>query len=204
MEYMTFRTLALAVLLPCLAVSADWDKDKIQGSTSAPVAIEIYSSFDCPHCKVLHETMMPDMLRDLVGTGKACVISREFPLSGPYHKYARDAANIATAAARIGKYQAVANALFKNQAAWAENGKIWESISSALTPSEQAKVKSLANDSGVIAEVEKDYQQGVASGIDQTPYLIVIRQKDGRRFPFKGMPGSYELFRDFVTKDLLK
>jgi protein-disulfide isomerase len=201
---MNLRALALAVTLPCLAVAADWDKEKVQGSLSAPIVIEIYSSFDCPHCKVLHETWMPLILKDLVGTGKACVVSREFPLSGQFHKYSREASNLATAAARIGKYQQVAEALFRNQVAWAENGKVWEAVASALTPTEQAKVKALANDPGVLAEVQKDYDQGAAMGINQTPTLMVIRQKDGRRYPFPGIQITYEMFRDFITKDLAK
>jgi protein-disulfide isomerase len=201
---MRFRVLALAALLPCLAVSADWDKAKIQGSTAAPVVIEVYSSFDCPHCAVLHDGMMRKIIQDLVLTGKACVVSREFPLYGPYHKYAREAANLATAAARIAKYQAVADALFKNQQAWAESGKVWETVATALTPAEQAKVKALASDAGVIAEVETDYQKGVAAGINQTPTLLVIRLKDGKRYPFSGIPPNYEIFRDFIAKDLAK
>jgi protein-disulfide isomerase len=199
---MSFRVLALAALIPCLAISADWDKEKIQGSPTAPVAIEIYSSFDCPHCKILHEGMLLQMIKDLVAPGKACIISREFPLGPPYHKYAREAANLATAAARIGKYSQVADALFKNQQAWAESGKVWDVVASVLNPSEQAKVKSLSTDPGVLAEVEKDYQQGAMSGISETPTLMVINQKTGKRYPFGGIPTNYGFFKDFVLKDL--
>jgi protein-disulfide isomerase len=201
---MRFRALALAALLPCLAAAADWDKAKIQGSTAAPVVIEVYSSFDCPHCRILHEGMMQKIVQDLVLTGKACVVSREFPLTGPYHTHSREAANMATAAARIAKYQAVADALFGNQQAWAESGKVWETVAAALSPAEQAKVKALANDPGVIAEVEADYQKGVAAGINQTPTLLVIRQRDGKRYPFSGIPPNYEIFRDFIAKDIAK
>ncbi len=201
---MRLCALALAGLLPCLAASPDWDKAKIQGSTSAPVAIEVFSSFDCPHCRVLHEGMMPQIIQDLVVTGKACVVSREFPLTGPYHKYAREAANLATAAARIGKYEVVASALFKNQQSWEESGKVWDTVAAVLTPAEQAKVKALASDPSVLAEVEKDYQQGAAAGINQTPTLMVIRQRDNKRYPFPGIPPGYEIFRDFILKDLAK
>ena len=199
---MSFRVLALTALLPFVAVSADWDKDKIQGSPSAPVLIEVFGSFDCAHCKILHEGMVGQMVKDLVGPGKACLIAREFPLSGPYHKYAREAANMATAAARIGKYNQVADVLFKNQMAWAESGKVWDTVASVLTPAEQVKVKALANDPGVVAEVESDYQKGVASGFNETPTILVTYQKTGKKYPFIGVPPSYDLFRDFILKDL--
>jgi len=196
---MKFRALALAALLPCLAVSANWDKDKMQGSPTAPVAIEVYGSFDCVHCKALHEGMMLQIIKDLVMTGKACVISREYPLPPPYHKYARDAANMATAAARIGKYQPVADALFKDQEKWETSGKVWETVAAVLSPAEQAKVKALANDPAVVAEVQNDLDQGSASGINQTPTMMVIRRSDGKRYPFVGLPPSYDLFRTFVA-----
>jgi protein-disulfide isomerase len=198
---MSLRALALAALLPFLAVSADWDQNKIQGSCTS-VAIEIYSSFDCPHCKILHEGMLQQMIKDLVVPGKACIVSREFPLSGLGHEHAREAANLATAAARINKYSQVADALFKNQVAWATTGKVWDTVASALAPADQAKVKALATDPGVLGEVEHDYQQGVASGGGETPTLMVINMKNGRRYPFSGTPPSYELFRDFILKDL--
>ena len=142
---------------------------------------------------------MFQIIKDLVTTGKACVISREWPLPPPYHPYAREAANLATAAARIGKYQTVADALFKSQQTWAVNGKVWDAVAAALSPADQAKVKALANDPGVVAEVQKDLDQGTALGINQTPTLMVIRQRDGKRYPFVGLPPSYDLFRDLVA-----
>ena len=199
---MTFRALAVSALLPCLAFCADWDKGKTQGNPSAPVAIEIFSSFDCPHCRFLHEAMMPQMIRDLANSGKAVIIFREFPLTGFGHEHAREAANIATAAARIGKYNEVADALFKTQAVWAQNGKIWDSIGCALSPADLNKVKSLSTDPGVMAEVERDSQAAINSGINQTPTLMVISQKTGKRYPFVGVPPAYETFRDFILKDL--
>jgi len=142
---------------------------------------------------------MLQIVKDLVIPGKACVVNREFPLGGPYHRYSWDAAHFATAAARIGKYRAVADVLFKDQAVWAEDGKVWEAVASVLTPADQAKVKTLANDPGVVAEVQKDWSAASAAGINQTPTLMVIRQSDGKRFPFSGIPQSYDLFRDFVA-----
>jgi len=164
----------------------------------------VWGSFDCSHCKALHEGMLVQIVKDLVVTGKACVISREFPLYGPGHEHAREAANLATAAARIGKYQVVADTLFKNQEAWEMNGKVWDTVAAVLSPAEQAKVKAMAKDPAVLAEVERDYQQAVRLGINQTPTLMVIRQRDGKRYPFVGLPPIYDMFRDFVAKDLMK
>src|SRR5579883_1721936 len=107
--------LALAVLLPCLAATPEIDKAKALGSPTAPIIMEVFESFDCPHCKELNETTLPLVIRDFVNTGKVYLVHREFPLSGQYHPWARDAANFATAAGKLGKYEQVADALFKSQ-----------------------------------------------------------------------------------------
>src|SRR3954469_4259170 len=175
--------LALALLLPCFAGMPEIDKAKAMGSPTAPITMEVFASFDCPHCKDLHETTMPLIIRDYVVPGKVYLVNREFPLSGQYHPNAREAALYATAAGRIGKYQQVAEALFKTQAAWGPGGKVWESIASALTPAEQKKVQMLAKDPGVVAEVEREYQEGVAAGVNATPTVIVTQGAKGYPIP---------------------
>src|SRR5215475_850941 len=103
------RTLALlvAATIPCLAAMPDVNKGKTMGNPSAPILLELYSDFMCPHCKHLHEDILPAIIVDFVKSGKAYLVFREFPLNIPQHVYSRPAANYATAAARIGKYEAV-------------------------------------------------------------------------------------------------
>src|SRR5258708_5163194 len=103
----TMKTIALlfAALLPLTAAGPVGDKGKTMGSPTAPITMELYSDFMCPHCKHLHEDILPTIVADFVTTGKVYLIFREFPLAIPQHVYARPAANYATAAARVGKYQ---------------------------------------------------------------------------------------------------
>src|SRR5581483_10030276 len=124
--------LALVLLFSLQAANETVDRGKVRGNLSAPLTLEIFSSYDCPHCKIMHEQDLPRLMQDFVVPGKACIISREFPLPPPAHPYAREAADYATAAARIGKFDAVAEALFRNQMTWALNGKVWDTVSAAL------------------------------------------------------------------------
>jgi protein-disulfide isomerase len=187
---------ALALLMPCFAGMPEIDKAKAMGSPTAPVTMEVFASFDCPHCKDLHETTMPLIIRDYVVPGKVYLVNREFPLSGPYHQFAREAALYATAAGRIGKYQQVAEALFKTQAAWGPGGKVWESIAPALTPAEQKKVQMLAKDPGVVAEVEREYQEGVAAGVNATPTVIVTQ--GSKRYPIPAQQLHYGFLKSLL------
>src|SRR5438309_1850500 len=145
---MKFIAVALLALYPSLAASPEIDKNKATGNPGAPIVMEIYSSFDCPHCKIMHDTVEPMVVRDYVLTGKVYLVKREFPLSGPGHQYAREAAQYATAAARIGKYDAVADVLYKNQMSWSQDGKVWPTVQSVLSPADQAKVQALSKDPG--------------------------------------------------------
>ena len=55
--------------------------------------LEVFSSFDCPHCKIFHEEIAPRLMNDYVLRGKVCLVSREFPLpASAGHPYAHDVA----------------------------------------------------------------------------------------------------------------
>ncbi len=188
--------LALAVLLPCLAATPEIDKAKALGSPTAPIVMEVFESFDCPHCKALNEETLPLVQRDFVNTGKVYLVHREFPLYGPYHPYAREAAEYATAAGRIGKYEQVSDALFKNQAVWAVNGKVWDTVASVLTASEQKKVQELAKSESVKSEVEREYQEGVAMGVNSTPMMVVTHGP--QRFPVPAQNLNYGFLKSMI------
>jgi len=191
---MKLLVLALAAILPCLA-QPDPDKGKALGNPTAPTTIEVFSDFTCPHCKLFHETTLAALMRDYVTKGKAYVVNRDFPLTGPGHQFSRLAAQYATAAARIGKYQEVADALFANQATWAMNGQVWECVAAVLSPADQKRVQALVKDPGVVAEVERELQEGVSTGVNATPTLVV--NHGGKRYPLPSTV-DYSLLRSFL------
>ena len=192
---MKLFAVALAVVLPCLAQMPEPDRGKALGNPTAPITIEVFSDFTCPHCKHFHEEELPALMRDYVVKGKVYLVSRDFPLTGPGHEYSRQAAIYATAAARIGRYAQVSDALFANQGTWALNGQVWECVASALTPADRVKVQALAKDPGVVAEVERELQEGLSTGVNSTPTLVVNRS--GRRYPIPSTV-DYSLLRSFL------
>src|SRR5262249_31067670 len=114
MNSMKRYALALALLIPCFAASVgEVERSKSLGSPTAPVRMDLYSDFQCPACKGFHENLLPTIIKDYVQTGKVYFVSHEFPL--PAHPHSREAAYDATAAATVGKYQQVSDALFRNQ-----------------------------------------------------------------------------------------
>ena len=190
---MKLSALILAAVLPCLAASSDADPGKAMGSPNAPIRIEVFSDFECPACKGLHEQILPLVMKDYVIPGKVFLVSREFPL--PMHKYSREAADYATAAAKLDKYQPVADALFLNQVAWAASGKVWDTVAGVLTPVDAKKVQLLAKDPSVLSAVQRDVDAAKAAGINQTPTMIIT--SGPKRYPLGGAV-NYNLLRSLL------
>ena len=199
---MKLCTIALVALLPCLAATPDVDKGKALGSPTAPLRMEIFSDFTCPHCRVLHEETLPLLMKDYVVSGKLYIVDRAFPLTGNGHQYSREAFGYAVAAARIGRYSEVADALYAHQQTWAVVGNVWDCVSAVIkNPAEQKKLKDLSKDPGVLAEIEAEFQEGVQAGVNQTPTMIVTA--GGKRYPVPPA-ASYELLRSLLNELLRK
>src|SRR5580704_8400194 len=102
------------------------------GNPKAPVTIEVFSDFQCPGCKYFHDVEFPRIMSDYVVTGKVYLIYRYFPLQ--MHPYGRACAEYACAAARVGRYQKVADALFEKQEPIRTTGNVEAVVDSVLTP----------------------------------------------------------------------
>jgi protein-disulfide isomerase len=195
---MKMFALALALMLPCLAAGPD---SKSVGNPAAPLRMDLYSDFTCPHCKMLHEQILSKIMADYVTPGKAYLVFHEFTLTGQGHEHSKTASLYAAAAARVGKYQQVSDALFQTQPSWAVSGKVWEAVSPALTPAEQKKVQALFNDPAVAAEVQHDLELGMAAHVNQTPTLVMTRK--GKETPWSSWT-DYGLFKSMVDLLLAK
>src|SRR6266568_565516 len=176
---MKMFALAIALMLPGLAAAQE---GKSIGNPAASMRMDLWDDYTCPHCKMLHEQLLPKILADYVTPGKAYLVFHEFTLTGPGHEHSKTASMYAAAAARIGKYGKVCDALFQTQASWAMSGKVWETVAPALTPAEQKKVQALMDDPSIAAEVDRDLQQGVAAHVDRTPTLVMTRK--GKQTPW--------------------
>ena len=192
---MKMFALALALILPCLAAGPEI---KSMGNPAAPMRMDLFDDFTCPHCKMLHEQILPRIIADYVTPGKAYLVFHEFTLTGPGHEHSQTASLYAAAAARVGKYQQVCDALFLTQSSWALTGKVWEAVLPALTPAEQKKVQLLMKDPTVAAEVQRDLDLGTAAHVDRTPTLVMTRK--GKQTPWSYW-NDYGLFKS--TVDLL-
>jgi protein-disulfide isomerase len=184
-----------AALLSCVAATPEVDKGKLIGVPTAPIRMEVFSDFECPACKNFHETLLPLIIKDYVMPGKVVVVNREFPLPIAAHKFSREEANYATAAAHLGIYQPVADALFHNQLAIVNGAEPWPTVASVLSPEQQKKVQALAKDPGVLAEVQRDVDTGTKERISSTPTVIVFHGAQRLPLPY---PINYTILRSLL------
>ncbi len=194
----THPGVAKAVTAQSKAAAADSSAGKTFGSKTAPITMEVFSDFQCPSCRALYEDTLKQLMNDYVAAGKVYLIHRDFPLPIPAHKYAREAARYANAAARIGKYAEVEAALYDNQSAWSADGSLEKYVAAALTPAEMKKVKKLmegctgdaagvtpaktngqqaAHGCQLDAAIDKDIELGQQIPVQATP-TFVIRHGD--------------------------
>jgi protein-disulfide isomerase len=169
------KKLALgALLLVPLALRPASRTEIGLGNNTAPITMEVYSDFQCPHCKQFHDDILPSVIRDYVNTGKLYLIHRDFPL--PTFKYSREAALYAIAASRFNKYEAVGDALFQRQAYWGQNGKVDEVVAGVLTPDEMKKARALIKDPQVNQELAHQVELGHAAKVDSTPTIFLTHR----------------------------
>jgi protein-disulfide isomerase len=169
------------------------------GNPKAPVTIEVFSDFQCPGCKYFHDVEFQRIMTDYVVPGKVYVIYRYFPLQ--MHPYGRACAEYVCAAARVNRYQKVADALFAQQQAIANSGNVESVVDSVLTPTEQKTVKSLLKSPEVQKEIDGDIEEGRSIPVPSTPTLWVTAH--GNSEVVKG-PINYDLFKQYLDALLKK
>jgi len=195
MESMIRRSIAGVFLLVAVVSAQAPSSGRSIGPIVARVTVDVYSDFQCPHCKVLAEQTLNRVRQDYAVAGKIRLIHHDFPL--PMHTHAKEAALLAAAADRIGKFEQVSEALFRTQDTWAASGKVEDAVDSVLTPDEAKKVHQLASDPSVAAIVQRDIDLGNRLKITSTPTIIVTKDLQSNRFSGSV---SYNILRRYLDQ----
>ncbi len=194
------KFLTSALLLTALAFagaassSAQSSSARAIGPVTAAVRIDVFSDYECPACKALHEQTLKRIKEEYAAQGKLRLVHHDFPLQ--MHKHARRAATLAAAADRLGRFDAVSDALFRQQETWSKNGSVDEVVDSVLTPEERKKIDEIASDPAIAAGIERDIQLGQRMLVSSTPTLIVTH--NGKPSPVVGVV-SYPVFSRFLN-----
>jgi len=94
------------------------------GSPTAPVQFVVYASASCPHCAHWWTTVLPEVRKAFVDTGKVRFVFREFLT--PPNEFA--AAGFILARRIPGKYFEVLTTVFQRQEEIYRSEKLWEGL----------------------------------------------------------------------------
>ncbi len=157
------------------------------GDPNAPVTIVEYTDYQCPFCQRYSQETMPQMITNLIETGRVYYMIKDFPLD-QIHPDARAAAAAARCAGDQDAYWEMHDAIFNNQSAWAEGAaaQVLTGIAAGLgldMDSYAACIDGRKYDDAVQANLE----EGSRLGVQGTPAFFI----DG--FPISGAQ-PFELF----------
>lgn len=181
------------------AIAPVTSADHIRGNPDAPIKIVEYSDFECPFCKVIHQTMQKVM--DEYGeSGEVAWVFRQFPLEQLHPVKAQAAAVASECAAKLGG----------DDAFWKFTDGYF-----AVTPSNnrtdiETVIPKIIRDLGLSeAEFQKCFTSGefddriaaqiedaIATGGRGTPWSILVTA-DGRKFPINGAQ-PYEAIKQLI------
>lgn len=172
---------------------------KESGSVMAPITIELYTDFQCPHCRAFYLEVLPQLENDFIKTSKVRLIHRDFPLA--QFQYSKLAMHYANAAGQIGEYDAVSRQLFETQPEWAQNGNVEAEVAKVLTPSQLSRVKTIMKtDTHLDDSVTRDV--AMANDVDHvmsTPGIVIVIK--GKRETINGAP-PYASLKAYLNSKL--
>jgi len=177
---------------------------KVTGSPNAPITVEAYTDYECPHCARFYQLFMPQFTKDYIQTGKVKFVHKDFPL--PMHQHAVMAAKYADAAGEVGYYDVAVNQIFKTQETWGVsasgpgNGNIDAELTKVIPPGAMQKIREIVKTTGQIdAEIAKDVSDAQNRDHVMSTPTIVIVTKSGKREPLSTvMEMPYPLFKKYL------
>ena len=150
------------------------------GIPDAKVTVIEYASFTCPHCKTFHSSVLKDLTRDYIDTGKVNFIYREvyFDRFGLW-------AGIIARCGGPDRYFGIADLIYEQQSEWTASsdpaviaGNLRQIGKSAgLT---DAKLDVCLNDNDKAQAMVALYQENAQTdGINSTPSFVINGEKFG-------------------------
>lgn len=146
------------------------------GDPNAPVTIVEFTDYQCPYCSQHSAQTMPQVIQQMVETGRVYYILKDFPLD-QIHPDARIGAAAARCAGDQEAYWEMHDMLFSQQSVWAGSGE--EAATTALVQLageldlDTQEFAACLNSGRYEDAVETNLQEGRALGVTGTPHFFV-------------------------------
>lgn len=144
--------------------------DMVLGDANAPITFIEYSSLSCPHCARHHMTVLPEIKKQFIDTGKVKLVVRDFPLNGP----AVQAALLAHCVSPLA-YWGMTEQLFATQPTWVIDNPApaLATIAASAGINDQDFQACLADEGAKQKIIGSAEQADKAFGVKSTPTFVV-------------------------------
>lgn len=146
------------------------------GQEDAPVEIAVFEDFKCPACQFFDAEVMPQIERELIGTGQAKLYFLNYPFIGP------DSTVAATAGECVYEQNEAAfwnykNFVFRAQGPesqeWATPAFLTDIARNNLPAVDADALQSCIEDETYAERVASEREMGTAAGVQGTPSVFV-------------------------------
>jgi protein-disulfide isomerase len=149
------------------------DSGRIRGAPTARVWVVEVSDFQCPYCKMWHDSTYATIVREYVETGKVRMAFVNFPLGN--HANAVPAAEAAMCASAQGKFWDVHSAIFDTQERWAtlpDAKPVFDSLATSHGVSLTAWRECMSTHA-MLPLIQADRDRGSQAGVRSTPSFLI-------------------------------
>lgn len=168
------------------------DKDHVLGDPNAKITVIEYASMTCPHCAGFHTTVLPELKKLYIDTGKVKLVFRDFPLD----RVALQASLLAECVP-ADRYFAMIDMLFQTQQQWSRARDPQDSLSKAgkLLGIDDVKFRACQDDKEALAAIVGERQGAESIGVESTPTLVI----NGKLYPgVRPVPDYQKIFDDLL------
>lgn len=143
------------------------------GDSGAPVVITEYADYRCSHCQAFDMIQFPDVVRQLIETGRVRWRYRDFPIGR--NPVSTLAAHSAACANDQGRYWQQHAKLYQGQATWAREA---EPSGSFRDYAKEVGLDMNAYDACMMSakyagRIQASYDEGLAAGVNGTPTFLI-------------------------------
>ena len=185
------------IATPSDSISVLADRGRIRGNPQATLWIIEASDFQCPYCRMWHDSSYAPLLHDFVDPGKTRLAYLNFPLN--IHQNAMPAAEAAMCASVQDKFWPMHDSLFGSQPRWetlVNPVPVFDSMAAHMGVTMPAWRDCVARHL-TRPLIEADYSRLQTSGVRSTPTFFIGDQRLEGDQP-------YPFFRQVIVAQLAK
>ena len=145
------------------------------GDATAKVGVVEFSDYQCPYCRTFHATILPELKKNYIDTGKVLFVSRDTPMD--FHPMAEPAAIAANCAGEQGAYFPMQQDLYAQQTRFGHDFYLELARKREL---DITRFETCLQDPAQLQEVRRDANFAAELGVEGTPTFYIGRVEGDR------------------------